>query len=63
MHNMRYMHALTDFKIEWQAYEELKKVEDPKPAMINDRDQDRKVIEWDPSLKTPSTGPTDLEAL
>ena len=36
------------FKIEWDAYQDLKKEEAPKCPAINDRDNDRKVIKWAP---------------
>ena len=44
--NMHHSNILAVFKIEWDAYQDLKKEETPKCPAINDRDNDRKVIKW-----------------
>ena len=46
--NMHYTHVLKEFKIEWLAFEAVKKEDDPKVPKINDRNGDRKVICWAP---------------
>ena len=46
--NMHYGNILANFKIEWDAYLDLKKQDAPKPPAINDRDNDRTVIKWAP---------------
>ena len=46
--NMRYTQVLTDFKVEWEAYEELRRSAPPIVPLIEDRHDDRKVIKWSP---------------
>ena len=46
--NMHHSNILAAFKIEWDAYQDLKKEDVPKCPAINDRDNDRKVIKWAP---------------
>ena len=46
--NMHYGNILAEFKIEWDAYLDLKEQDAPKPPTINDRDNDRTVIKWAP---------------
>ena len=48
--NMHYVNVLMDFKLEWDAYQDLKEKDDPKVPKINDRDGDRKII-WAPSFR------------
>ena len=46
--NMHYINVLKQFKLEWEAFEAVKKEDDPKVPQIKDRDADRKVIRWVP---------------
>jgi hypothetical protein len=46
--NMHYTNVLSEFKIEWEDYESLKKQDDPDVPSISDKDNDRKVIKWVP---------------
>ena len=46
--NMHYTKVLSNFKIEWEAYLELKSEDPPTPPSISDKDADRKVIKWAP---------------
>ena len=46
--NMHYNKVLTNFKVEWTAYEALRKEDDPSIPKINNRDSDRKIIRWAP---------------
>ena len=46
--NMHYTNILTNFKVEYEAYEVMKKEDDPTIPKINDRDNDRKIIRWAP---------------
>ena len=46
--NMHYGNILAEFKIEWDAYVDLKDQTAPTPPAINDRDKDRTVIKWAP---------------
>ena len=46
--NMHYANVLSDFKIEWEDYESLKKQDDPDVPSISDKDNDRKIIKWVP---------------
>lgn len=46
--NMHYNNVLMTFKIEWEAYQELRDADEPKIPKINDRDAERKVIKWVP---------------
>ena len=39
---------LSDFKVEEEAYADLKKKPEPKVSLINGQDNDRKVIKWSP---------------
>jgi hypothetical protein len=48
VNNMHYTNVLKEFKLEWEAFEAVKKEDDPKVPKINDRDGDRKVIRWVP---------------
>ena len=45
---MHYNNILSTFKIEWEAYSELRNADAPKVPKINDRDAKRKVIKWVP---------------
>jgi len=47
-HNMHYRNVLSTFKIEYEAYTELKSQDEPDIPKINDRDGDRKIIRWAP---------------
>ena len=49
--NMHYGNILSDFKIEWESYNDLKDKDSPTPPTINDRDNDRKVIKWAPMFQ------------
>ena len=49
--NMHYANVLQDFKVEWEAYEALKEEDAPKEPSINDKDNDRKAIKWEPIFK------------
>ena len=42
--NMHYTNVLSEFKVEEEAYADLKKKPEPEALLINDRDNDRKVI-------------------
>ena len=44
--NMKYTKILSEFKIEWEAFQELKKEDAPECSTINDRNNDQKVIKW-----------------
>ena len=44
--NMNYSNLLSSFKIDYDTYEELKKEDDPDVPVINDKDNDRKLIKW-----------------
>ena len=46
--NMHYTNVLMQFKLEWEAYQDLKDKDDPKIPKVNDRDGDRKIIRWAP---------------
>ena len=46
--NMHYVNVLSNFKVEYEAYINLKEEDEPKVPKINDRDSDRKVIRWAP---------------
>ena len=46
--NMHYTNILINFKVEYEAYEVMKKEDDPTIPKINDRDNDRKIIRWAP---------------
>jgi hypothetical protein len=46
--SMHYTNVLTSFKIEWEDYESLKSQDDPTVPVVNDKDNDRKVIKWVP---------------
>jgi len=45
---MHYNNVVKEFKLEWEAFQAVKKEDDPKVPKINDRDGDRKVICWVP---------------
>ncbi len=45
---MHYTNILSNFKIEFEAYEALKKKDAPDVPKINDKDGDRKIIRWAP---------------
>ena len=40
--SIHYGNVLYDFKVEWDAYEDLRTQDDPKVPKVNDKDQDRK---------------------
>ena len=44
--NMNYSNVLSIFNIDYDTYEELKKEDDPDVPVINDKDNDRKLIKW-----------------
>ena len=46
--SMHYTNVLSNFKIEWEDYESLRKQDDPDVPSISDKDNDRKVIKWVP---------------
>ena len=46
--NMHYANILINFKVKYEAYEVMKKEDDPTVPKINDRDNDRKIIRWAP---------------
>ena len=46
--NMHYGNILSNFKVEWESYQDLKTKDEPTPPTINDRDNDRKIIKWAP---------------
>ena len=48
---IHYTHVLTNFKIEHDAYLELKEEDEPKVPKINDRDSEKKIILWAPIFK------------
>jgi len=47
---MHYTNILCNFKIEFEAYEALKKKDAPDIPRINDKDGDHKIIRWTPFL-------------
>ena len=49
--NMHYANVLAGFKVDWEAYVELKKDTPPEAPSIKDKDNDRKVIKWTPMFK------------
>ena len=44
--NIHYVNVLSSFNIEWDTYEELKLEDDINLLVINDKDNDRKIIKW-----------------
>ena len=46
--SMHYGNVLSDFKVEWYAYEYLITQDDPKVPKANNKEQDRKIIRWAP---------------
>ena len=46
--NMHYANILSNFKVEYDAYEVMRNEDDPSVPKINDRDNDRKIIRWAP---------------
>jgi hypothetical protein len=46
--NMHYTQVLKEFKVEWDSYQDLKSQDDPSVPLINDKDNDRKIIRWVP---------------
>ena len=48
--NMHYTNVLSAFKIEEEAYADLIKKPEPDVPLINDKDNDRKVIKWVPNF-------------
>ena len=42
--NIHYTNVLSNFKIEWDTYGELKKDDDPNVPVLDDKDNDSKVI-------------------
>ena len=44
--NMHYTNVLSNFKIELYTYEQLKNQDDPDVPVINDKDNDPKIINW-----------------
>ena len=49
--NMHYGNVLASFKIDWEAYVELKKDTAPVAPSIMDKDGDKRVIKWAPIFK------------
>ena len=49
--DMHYANVLSNFKIEWESYEELSKQDEPEVPSIVDKDSDRKIIKWVPIFK------------
>lgn len=49
--NMNYQNVLVSFKLEYDAYEKLKKEDAPTIPKINDRLGDRKIIHWAPIFR------------
>ena len=43
---MNYGNVFSIFNIDWDTYEELKKEDDPDVPVINDKENDHKVIKW-----------------
>ena len=61
-----YMHdgnLLSSFNIEWDIHEKLKKENYPNEQVINDKENDFKVIKWLSTLLTVSLEPIDQEDL
>ena len=48
--NIHYTNVLSGFKIEEEAYAELRKKDEPDVPLINDKDNDRRVIKWAPNF-------------
>ena len=46
--SMHYNNVLKSFKIEWETYQDLRDQDSPDVPLINDKDNDRKVIKWVP---------------
>ena len=46
--NMHYANILAEFKIEYEAYQDLKSEDAPKALSINDQEQNCKEIKWAP---------------
>ena len=46
--SMHYGSVLSDFKVKWDAYEDLRIQDYPKVPKVNYKDQDRKIIRWAP---------------
>jgi len=46
--NMHYMNVLVNFKLEYVAYEAMRKEDVPDTPKISDKDGDRKIIRWSP---------------
>lgn len=49
--NMHYANILANFKQEWQAYKDLRDLDEPKVPKIRDQDGDRKIIRWAPIFR------------
>lgn len=45
---MHYTNVLSNFKVEYDAYLELKEEDEPKVPKINDRESEKKIIRWAP---------------
>ena len=48
--NMHYTNVLSGFKVEEDAYADLLKKTEPEVPLINDKDNDRRVIKWAPNF-------------
>ena len=46
--NMHYNNVLADFKVDYDAYQTLKKQDSPETPLVNDKDRDKKIIKWVP---------------
>ena len=46
--NIHYTNVLSNYKVDFEAYEALKKEDIPNIPKINDEDRDRKIIRWAP---------------
>ena len=48
--SMHYGNVLSEFKVEWDAYKYFRTQDNPKVPKVNDKEQDIKIIRWDPIL-------------
>ena len=46
--NMHYTSVLKGFQVEWDSYEDLRDQDDPAAPLVNDKDNERKIIKWVP---------------
>ena len=45
---LNYINFLSGFKVDWQAYQDLRKLDEPKVPKVVDNHNERKVIKWVP---------------